>query len=65
MIIGYEAFRKPLAEKHGIGPDLKFGIWYTDPTNHDLLPITNDSNLARAFSASKPLLKIFIQRQGI
>lgn len=59
-----EDFRKLLAERHDIGPDLKFNIWYTDPTDGDLLPINNDNNLARAIVAAKPLLRILIQRQG-
>ncbi|KAG6796707.1 partitioning defective protein 6 [Apis mellifera caucasica] len=60
--INYEDFRKLLAERHDIGPDLSFLIWYTDPTDGDLLPINNDNNLARALLAAKPLLRIFIQR---
>ncbi|XP_076646667.1 partitioning defective protein 6 [Halictus rubicundus] len=62
--IGYEDFRKLLAGKHDIGPDLSFLMWYTDPTDGDLLPINNDNNLARAILAAKPLLRIFIQRKG-
>ncbi|KOX69840.1 Partitioning defective 6 like protein gamma [Melipona quadrifasciata] len=62
--INYEDFRKLLAERHDIGPDLSFLIWYTDPTDGDLLPINNDNNLARALLAAKPLLRIFIQRKG-
>ncbi|XP_001601910.1 partitioning defective protein 6 [Nasonia vitripennis] len=60
----YDGFRKLLAERHDIGPELKFDIWYTDPTDGDLLPINNDNNLARALVAAKPLLRILIQRQG-
>ena len=62
--ISCEDFRKLLAEKHDIGPDLNFNIWYTDPTDNDLLPINNDNNLARALLAAKPLLRINIQRKG-
>ncbi|CAK9825334.1 Partitioning defective 6 homolog gamma [Anthophora retusa] len=62
--ISYEDFRKLLTERHDIGPDLSFLIWYTDPTDGDLLPINNDNNLARALLAAKPLLRIFIQRKG-
>ncbi|XP_046827182.1 partitioning defective protein 6 [Vespa crabro] len=62
--ISYEDFRKLLAERHDIGPELNFLIWYTDPTDGDLLPINNDNNLARALLAAKPLLRIFIQRKG-
>ncbi|XP_011150814.2 partitioning defective protein 6 [Harpegnathos saltator] len=62
--MSYEDFGKLLAQRHDIGPDLNFFIWYTDPTDGDLLPINNDNNLARALLASKPLLRIFIQRKG-
>lgn len=62
--MNYEDFNKMLAQKHNIGPDLNFLIWYTDPTDGDLLPINNDNNLARALLATKSLLRIFIQRKG-
>lgn len=46
--------------------DMPFTISYTDPRNGDLLPITNDDNLIRAFSTAIPLLRLFIYRkQGI
>ncbi|XP_014209862.1 partitioning defective protein 6 [Copidosoma floridanum] len=60
----YDNFRNLLAERHDIGPDFSFNIYYTDPTDGDLLPINNDNNLARALVAAKPLLRILIQRQG-
>ncbi|KAL7292141.1 partitioning defective protein 6 [Trichogramma pretiosum] len=60
----YEEFRKLLAQEHDIPPEMGFDIWYTDPTDGDLLPINNDNNLARALVAAKPLLRILIQRQG-
>lgn len=62
--VSYEDFGKLLAQRHDIGADLNFLIWYTDPTDGDLLPINNDNNLARALLAAKPLLRIFIQRKG-
>ncbi|EFN75480.1 Partitioning defective 6-like protein beta [Harpegnathos saltator] len=62
--MSYEDFGKLLAQRHDIGPDLNFFIWYTDPTDGDLLSINNDNNLARALLASKPLLRIFTQRKG-
>ncbi|KAJ8669856.1 hypothetical protein QAD02_001115 [Eretmocerus hayati] len=61
----YEHFKQLLAERHGTGPNLKFDIWYTDPTDGDLLPINNDDNMAAAFKAAKPLLRILIQRHGV
>ena len=60
----YEEFRKILAEGHEIGPELNFLIYYTDPTDGDLLPINNDNNLARALSATKPVLRVFITREA-
>ncbi|XP_011152997.2 partitioning defective 6 homolog beta [Harpegnathos saltator] len=62
--MSYEDFGKLLAQRHDIGPDINFLIWYTDPTDGDLLSINNDNNLARALLASKPLLRIFTQRKG-
>ncbi|XP_053596127.1 partitioning defective protein 6 [Microplitis demolitor] len=65
--IGYDEFRKILAEKHELNKDEKdknFNIRYTDPTDNDLLPINNDNNLARALLAAKSLLKIIITRNG-
>ncbi|XP_058795046.1 partitioning defective 6 homolog gamma-like [Phymastichus coffea] len=61
--ISFEEFRKSLAEKHGIGEHTKFIICYSDPIDNDLLPITNDNNLARAIATTRPLLKVYIQRQ--
>ncbi|XP_066589722.1 partitioning defective protein 6 [Prorops nasuta] len=63
--ISYEDFRKLLAERHDIGPDFSFFIWYTDPTDGDLLPINNDNNLARALLAAKPLLRVFIRLEDM
>lgn len=61
--MNYEDFGKLLAERHDLGADFKFLIWYTD-TDGDLLPINNDNNLARAVLTTRCLLRIFIQRKG-
>lgn len=61
--MSYEDFEKLLAERHDLGTDLNFLIWYTD-TDGDLLPINNNNNLARALLATRCLLRIFIQRKG-
>ncbi|XP_076297141.1 partitioning defective protein 6 isoform X2 [Lasioglossum baleicum] len=61
--ITYDDFRKSLAERHDIGPDLSFLIRYKDPTDDgEELPINNDNNLARALVTAKPLLRIIILR---
>lgn len=62
--ISYEAFEKLLGERHELGPDMDFLIWYTDPTDGDLLPINNNNNLEKALKSAKPLLRIIIQRKG-
>lgn len=61
--MNYEDFRKFIAERHDLGADFNFLIWYMD-TDGDLLPINNDNNLARALLATRCLLRIFIQRKG-
>ncbi|KAL6436749.1 hypothetical protein ACFW04_004878 [Cataglyphis niger] len=60
--MNYEDFRKFIAERHDLGADFNFLIWYMD-TDGDLLPINNDNNLARALLATRCLLRIFIQRK--
>ncbi|XP_015121919.1 partitioning defective 6 homolog gamma [Diachasma alloeum] len=60
----YDDFWRLLAEKHELGQEQNFLIWYTDPTDGDSLPINNDNNLARALAASKPLVRVFITRKG-
>ncbi|TGZ53997.1 Partitioning defective 6-like protein gamma [Temnothorax longispinosus] len=61
--MSYEDFGKLLAQRHDLGADFSFSIWYTD-TDGDPLPINNDNNLARALANAKCLLRIFIHRKG-
>jgi len=61
--MSYEDFGKLLAQRHDLGADFNFSIWYTD-TDGDPLPINNDNNLARALANAKCLLRIFIHRKG-
>lgn len=42
---------------------MPFTVSYTDPRNGDLLPITNDENLQRAFTTAMPLMRLFIYRK--
>ncbi|KAK1128330.1 hypothetical protein K0M31_002798 [Melipona bicolor] len=63
--INYEDFRKLLSERHDIGFDLSFLIWYTDPTDGDLLPINNDNNLSRTLLAAKPLSLEFLFKEKV
>lgn len=62
--MNYEEFKYLLAGRHGFSADFNFLIWYTDPTDGDLLPINNDNNFERALLAARPLLRIFLQRKG-
>lgn len=61
----YEDFEKLLGDRHELGSDKDFLIWYTDPTDGDLLPINNNNNLEKALQSAKPLLRIVIQRKGM
>lgn len=42
---------------------MHFSLSYTDPRNGDLLPITNDENMTRAFVTAMPLIKLYIYRE--
>lgn len=44
--------------------DIPFVIFYTDPIHGDLLPINNDDNFARAVNATRPFLRLIIQKKG-
>ena len=64
----YEAFQELLGEVHLLkgnsGEELTFHIFYVDPKDNDLLPITNTDNYRRALQSARPLLRLVIQRQG-
>ena len=69
----FEKFEKLLEDLHlgaasatngvaeGVTP---FVITYTDPKDGDQLPINNTDNYLRALQASRPLLRLVVQRQG-
>jgi hypothetical protein len=40
---------------------LPFHIFYIDPKDNDLLPITNTDNYRRALQSARPLLRLVIQ----
>lgn len=71
----FEAFRELLGQVHLLRPpgsdnqsssdeDFTFHIFYIDPKDNDLLPITNTDNYRRALHSARPLLRLVIQRQG-
>lgn len=59
----FEDFHSLAKESHHLPSDMPFTISYTDPRNGDLLPITNDENLQRAFTTAMPLIRLFIYRK--
>ncbi len=56
-------FHSLVKDSHHLPGDMPFTISYTDPRNGDLLPITNNDNLLRAFSIALPLLRLVIYRK--
>lgn len=58
----YDEFYKHVESIHKL-ENIPFTTWYTD-IHGDLLPINNDDNLQVALSTAKPLLRLFVQRQG-
>ncbi|KAK6618727.1 Partitioning defective protein 6 [Polyplax serrata] len=59
----YKGFMSLVETFHNL-KQIPFLISYIDPSDHDLLPINNDDNLARALLIAKPLLRLIIQRKG-
>jgi len=59
----FEGFKRLLKDLHHLG-QLQFVIKYSDPRDHELLPITNDDNYMAALKNAKPLLRLIIQREG-
>jgi len=59
----FNDFYALVKESHHLPSDMPFTISYTDPRNGDLLPITNDDNLERAFTTAMPLIRLVIYRK--
>ena len=59
----FEDFYALVKESHHLPSDMPFTISYTDPRNGDLLPITNNDNLRRAYSTAMPMLRLVIYRK--
>jgi len=68
----FEAFRGLLAQIHllcqsatdVLGEGATFFVFYVDPKDNDLLPITNTENYRRALHSARPMLRLVVQRQG-
>ena len=70
----FELFREHLGDVHQLkktdpnkvikNNEGAFHIFYIDPKDDDLLPITNTDNYRRALQSARPLLRLVIQRQG-
>lgn len=59
----FDSFKKHLKDLHNLG-QLNFVIRYSDPSDNELLPITNDDNYLAALKNARPLLRLIIQREG-
>jgi len=65
----FESFRDLIARIHLLKPprgveELVFYIFYVDPKDNDLLPITNTDNYKCALNSARPMLRLVVQRQG-
>jgi len=58
----YENFKGLITELHQLSV-VPFVVKWSDPKDHDLLPITNDDNYLAALKVAKPLLRLVIQRE--
>ena len=59
----FDAFYSLVKDSHHLPSEMPFTVSYTDPRNGDLLPITNNDNLMRAYTTAMPLLRLVIYRQ--
>uniref|UniRef100_A0A8C5MHB2 Par-6 family cell polarity regulator gamma n=1 Tax=Leptobrachium leishanense TaxID=445787 RepID=A0A8C5MHB2_9ANUR len=59
----FEEFYNLLLQIHNIS-NVDVMLGYAD-VHGDLLPINNDDNFCKAVSSANPLLRVFIQKQGI
>jgi len=64
----FESFQELLGQVHLLKVDsdgqTAFQVFYVDPKDNDLLPITNTDNYRRALQSARPLLRLVIQRNG-
>ena len=65
----YEAFSDLLGNIHLLSGNendspLPFHVFYVDPKDNDLLPITNTDNYRRALQSARPMLRLVVQRHG-
>lgn len=63
QVTTFEDFYHYIEKFHKL-QDIPFVIFYTDPIHGDLLPINNDDNFARAVNATRPYLRLIIQKKG-
>ncbi|CAI5438025.1 unnamed protein product [Caenorhabditis angaria] len=60
--VSYESFRSLVEKLHHL-QSVQFTLCY-NAISGDLLPITNDDNLRKAFESARPILRLLIQRRG-
>jgi len=58
----FDNFKILITELHHLAV-VPFVVKWSDPKDHDLLPITNDDNYLAALRVAKPLLRLVIQRE--
>ena len=59
----FHEFYLLVRESHNLTSEVTFTVSYTDPRHGDLLPITNNDNMLKAFSTAMPLLRVFLYRE--
>lgn len=60
----FDDFYSLMMDTYHLPTNMPFKLFYTDPRNGDMLPITNDNNLLHALKISS-LLRVFVyQSQG-
>jgi len=59
----FDNFKHLLKDLHKLG-QVPFLVKYNDPSDNDLLPITNDDNYMAALKNARPMLRLVIQREG-
>jgi len=60
----FEEFRKRIVSLHSLAPETEVVLFYTDPLDGDLLPISNDDNFRKSLQIQHSLLRITVQRLG-
>jgi len=60
----FEVFRQRIVALHSLVQGTEIVLFYTDPLDGDLLPISNDDNFRKALQIQHSLLRVTVQRLG-